>query len=58
MQEELAGEMATETETTQASPFHAHLCLDRLCLGRLADRGPVRHPRLERGLRLGRLALP
>ena len=40
-QEELAGEMATETETTQASPFHAHLCLDRLCLDRLADRGPA-----------------
>ena len=25
-----------EMETTQASPFHAHLCLDRL-----ADRGPA-----------------
>ena len=51
-------DMATEMEPTQASPFHARLCLDRLCLGRLVERGPVRHPRLERGLRLGRLALP
>ena len=51
-------EMATEMEMTWVSPFCAHLCLDRLCLGRLANRGPVRHPNLEHGLRLGHLALP
>ena len=51
-------EMATEMETTQAFPFRAHLCLGRLCLGCLADRGPVRCPRLEHGLHLGHLALP
>ena len=46
-------EMVTETMMTRVSPFRAHLCL-----GRLTDRGPVRRPRLERGLRLGRRALP
>ena len=43
-------EMETEMETTQASPFRGHLCLGHLCLGRLADRVPVRCPRLEHGL--------
>ena len=33
--------MATETETTLASPFHTYLCLGRLCLDRLADCGPA-----------------
>ena len=51
--EEMATEMETEMETMQASPFRSHLCL-----GRLADRGPVRRPRLEHGLHLGHLALP
>ena len=46
-------EMATEMETMQASPFHAHLYL-----GHLADRVPVWRPRLEHGLSLGHLALP
>ena len=31
----------TGTETAQASPFHAHLYLGRLCLDRLADRSPA-----------------
>ena len=46
-------EMVAEMVTTRVSPFRAHLCLDRL-----ADRGPVRRLRLERGLNLGRPALP
>ena len=46
-------EMVTEMMTTRVSPFRAHLCLDRL-----AGRGPVRRLCLERGLHLGRLALP
>ena len=50
--------MVTEMAMTWVSPFRALLGLDRLCFDRLADRGPVRHPHLERGLRLGRLALP
>ena len=45
-------EMVIEIVTTQVSPFRAHLCLDRL-----ANCGPVRRLRPERGLHLGRLAL-
>ncbi|XP_044354719.1 glycosyltransferase-like KOBITO 1 [Triticum aestivum] len=41
--------MVTEMMTMRVSPFHAHLCLDRL-----ADRGPVRRLCLEHGLHLGR----
>jgi hypothetical protein len=46
-------EMATEMMTTQAYHVRAHLCLDRL-----ADRGPVQHLCLGRGLPLERPALP
>ena len=46
-------EMVTGMVKTRVSPFHAHLCLDRL-----ADRGPVRRLCLKRGLHLGRLAHP
>ena len=52
-QEEMVVEMATKTVATRVSSFHAHLCLDRL-----ADRSPIRRLRPERGLHLGRLALP
>ena len=45
--------MVAEMVTTRVSPFRAHLCLDRL-----TDRDHVRHLRLERGLLLGRMALP
>ena len=48
-------EMATEMETTHASPFRAHLCLGRLCLGRLADRGPSDAPALSVAFTLGAL---
>ena len=49
----MPGEMAMEMVTTQESPIHARLCLDRL-----TDRGPIQRPCLEHGLHLGHLALP
>ena len=52
-QEETVAEMVTELAMTQVFPFR-----DRLCLDRLADRGPVQRPRLEHGLHPGHLALP
>ena len=39
--------MATETETAQAFPFHAHLCLDRL-----ADHGPALSVAFTLGMKL------
>ena len=50
--------MVTGMAMTRVSPFRARLGLDRLRFDRLADRGPIRRPHLEHGLRLGRLALP
>ena len=44
--------MVKEMAMTRVSPFRARLCFDHL-----ADCGPVWHPHLVRGLRLGRLAL-
>ena len=41
-------EMVAEMVTTRVSPFRADLYLDRL-----ADRSPVWHLHLERGLHLG-----
>ena len=52
-QEEMVEEMATKTVATRVSPFRAHLCPNRL-----ANRGPIRRLCLERGLHLGRPALP
>ena len=50
---EMEAEMVTEMAMTLVSPCRARLCLDRL-----ADRGPVRRLHLERGLRLGQLSFP